>query len=102
MPSPPVYKSKAITSSLVLIILDPLILRSLLNQGKVEILCPLPECRADMSVESIDILQGTKLLEKLRDFQAQRFVPSEGERLLNCPTPGVSEKPGRILVRMHG
>ena len=35
-------------------------------------------------------LDAPELFQRLLDFQAQRFVPEpdDGERLLNCPTPG--------------
>eukprot|EP00434_Breviolum_minutum_P020780 symbB.v1.2.018328.t1/scaffold1417.1/size119926/2 len=67
---------------------------SLVNQGKVaaeQLACPLPECRSPVPTDVLQAqLHAPELFQRLLDFQAQRFVPEpdDGERLLNCPTPG--------------
>ncbi|CAJ1430399.1 unnamed protein product [Effrenium voratum] len=66
--------------------------------GKVaaeQLVCPLPECRSSLPPNTLSELirdrdGGAELFQRLIDFQAQRFVPEQGddERLLNCPTAG--------------
>ena len=75
---------------------------SLVNQGKVkDITCPLPECQRILATDTLaQLLQsadGENVFLRLLDFQAQRLEPSEGERLLTCPTPGGIQKSWEIV-----
>lgn len=81
---------------------------SLVDTGRVsseELCCPRPECRRPMEPDLLARLLrgpaaatvgGERLLHRLLDFQARRFVPEagDGERLVACPTASC----GKLLV----
>lgn len=83
-------------------------IESQVNGGKVapdDLACPATDCRLPFPDELLQQLlteagaEGHKLYERLRDFQARRFVPEpeEGERLVACPAPGC----GKVLIPLE-
>eukprot|EP00929_Paragymnodinium_shiwhaense_P088613 TRINITY_DN48927_c0_g1_i2.p1 TRINITY_DN48927_c0_g1~~TRINITY_DN48927_c0_g1_i2.p1 ORF type:complete len:452 (+),score=23.29 TRINITY_DN48927_c0_g1_i2:61-1416(+) len=82
-------------------------LASCIDDGRVsdkdDLCCSLPSCRRPFPEHLISSIlhenhpsgpeAGARAYERLLDFQARRFVPepSEGERLVACPTPGCSK-----------